>query len=431
MISDKFWIFQCAFWISGIIFSLPMEKRENFNKRAIVSSAIFVIVAVLFQVFLPVRNLYIEVLCRDISYILMVLFIYSCWEISATVAIYNMVWGVSVWQVTKEFCNAVVVLQAKFLPNQIIEDVIIVLFFVLCYVVCGITIAKWMPKGRKNKMGPRQISLTLLIFLLLNVLSFNEILRLDVVIDSEWKYLYLAQCVCLVLLYLEGEMFKKSDMRQEMEIMNLLHQKEREQYFLAKENIELINQKCHDLKHQIRVLRKGDKEELDKYLKEIEDSVEIYEAIVKTGNEVFDTILTEKSLYCHAKQIQVNCVADGSQMDFIDTIDLYAILGNAMDNAIEAVEQFKEPEKRQLDVMIYRQQCFLVIHIMNPIPQALIYEEGLPVTTKADKGFHGFGLRSIRHIIKKYEGFMNVAEEDGCFSLKLLIPIPTTEKTTT
>jgi len=226
-------------------------------------------------------------------------------------------------------------------------------------------------------------------------------------------------------------MFKKSNIRQELEIMNLLYQKEREQYFLAKENIALINQKCHDLKHQIRALRKGDKEELDKYLKEIENSVEIYEAIVKTGNEVFDTILTEKSLYCRAREIQVSCVADGSQMDFIDTIDLYTLLGNAMDNAIEAVEQFKEPQKRQIDVQIYRQQHFLVIHVMNPMPGELIYEDGLPVTTKKDKDYHGFGMRSMDRIIKKYEGFLRVSEEDGCFSLKMLIPIPTTKETTT
>ena len=169
----------------------------------------------------------------------------------------------------------------------------------------------------------------------------------------------------------------------------------------------------------------------DKYLKEIENSVEIYEAIVKTGNELFDTILTEKSLYCRARQIQVSCVADGSQMDFIDTIDLYALLGNAMDNAIEAVEQFKDLQKRQIDVMIYRQQHFLVIHVMNPLPGDLIYEAGLPVTTKTDKDYHGFGMRSMDRIVKKYEGFLRVTEEDGCFSLKMLIPIPTTKETTT
>lgn len=98
-------------------------------------------------------------------------------------------------------------------------------------------------------------------------------------------------------------------------------------------------------------------------------------------------------------------MADGSQMDFIDTIDLYTLLGNAMDNAIEAVEQFKEPQKRQIDVQIYRQQHFLVIHVMNPMPGELIYEDGLPVTTKKDKDYHGFGMRSMDRIIKNMKVF--------------------------
>lgn len=206
--------------------------------------------------------------------------------------------------------------------------------------------------------------------------------------------------------------------------MNLLWKKEQEQYELARENIALINQKCHDLKHQIRAIRNVSSEERDRYLEEIEDSVRIYEAIVKTGNEVLDTILTEKSLYCKERGIVVSCVADGSQMDFIHTVDLYAILGNAMDNAIEAVEKFKQAEKRQIDVLIYRQQNFLVINVINPLKGELVYEEELPVTTKGDRKYHGFGLKSMRYLVKKYDGFLNVSTEDGCFSLKILIPIP-------
>lgn len=424
-------IYQLAFWMSGIVFTHTIERREDFKKRFIGFSVGIFLATLLYPVLAKDAGLWLEVLLRVLSYLLMMFFLYGCWEISLSVAFYNMVWGVSVWQLLAEISGLV---QQELhragapFPVEIIG----------CAVVFGagllapmFTIAKWMPGDRKKHMGPRQITLTLLIFLVINLLAFHKGLQLGASYNAEWKYLYLVQMICIVLLYLEGEMFKKSNIRQELEIMNLLYQKEREQYFLAKENIALINQKCHDLKHQIRALRKGDKEELDKYLKEIENSVEIYEAIVKTGNEVFDTILTEKSLYCRAREIQVSCVADGSQMDFIDTIDLYALLGNAMDNAIEAVEQFTEAQKRQIDVMIYRQQHFLVIHVMNPMAGELIYKDGLPVTTKKDKDYHGFGLRSMERIIKKYEGFLSVSEEDGCFSLKMLIPIPTTKETTT
>ena len=80
--------------------------------------------------------------------------------------------------------------------------------------------------------------------------------------------------------------------------------------------------------------------------------------------------------------------------------------------------------------MIYREQRFLVINIVNPIREKLIYDEGmeldfaLPQTTKQDHFYHGFGLKSIQYLVKKYDGYLNLSEEDGCFSLKILMPIP-------
>ncbi len=244
--------------------------------------------------------------------------------------------------------------------------------------------------------------------------------------EGSWISRYLIQVLLAVVLYLQNELFKKSEMRKELEIMNLLWKTEQEQYRIDKENIALINQKCHDLKHQIYALRNVSEEERNRYLDEIAESVQIYEAMVKTGNEVLDTILTEKSLHCKEKGITVSCVADGSQMDFINTVDLYAILGNAIDNAIEAVEKLEEKEKRQIDVLIYRKEQFLAIHVINPLAESLVYEDGLPVTTKENKKFHGFGLKSIKYMVKKRDGILSIREEAGCFSLMILIPIPQT-----
>ena len=75
-------------------------------------------------------------------------------------------------------------------------------------------------------------------------------------------------------------------------------------------------------------------------------------------------------------------------------------------------------------MLIYRKQQFLAIHITNPMEGRLEYEEGLPVTTKGSRLVHGFGLRSVRHILKKYDGFLTIREEEGFFTLLILIPIP-------
>ena len=419
----QFWLYQCFFWASGVVFSYPLKKRKNFKVRIIGFVGIILIYSFVFQ-FVWNGTVQMELWFRLLSGIAMVLFLYMGWESNISTAVYNAVWAIAVWQLLTEVWAAIEFVGASFWEQYPYMSIIgMILLFAINHVIVAKTIGKWMLIDRR-KVGPRQLASAVLIFLIIEILAMSSEIRHISNYSSEWKVLYISQLLLIVILYMQNELFKKSVMRQELEIMNLLWKNKQEQYELTKENIAFINQKCHDLKHQIHALRKLDKEEFEKYLCEMEGSVQIYESIVKTGNDVFDTILTEKSLYCKERQIKVCCVADGSQMDFIETIDLYAILGNAMDNAIEAVDKFAEPEKRQIDVMIYRQQNFLVMNFINPVAEKLVYEEGLPVSTKGDRKYHGFGLRSMRHFVKKYDGFLNISEEDGCFSLKIMIPIP-------
>ena len=423
MLRDYFWIYYTAFYISGIVFTIPMEKRIYFWRKIFGISGLAVLLGIVVSQ-LPRDNvIMLETIFMIVGCSLHVLALHTCFEVSWSVAIYNMVWGVSIWEVIIEGASMLIMLRRMVKTQVIGEALIILVLYMIAFVMCFCTIAKWMPKGRKERLGPRQMSITILLFLIINLLSFHDVVSGVMTMPYQWGYYYLTQMICIVVLYLESELFKKGQLQQEKELLDFLYKTQQEQYKISKENIAVINQKCHDLKHQIHALRSADKAELDRYLGEIEESVEIYEAIVKTGNDVFDTILTEKSLYCKKHGIQVTCVADGSQLGFIDKIDLYAILGNAMDNAIEAVGKFKEKEKRQIDVMIYRQHNFLVMNIINPIPEQLMYEDGMPVTSKKDKFSHGFGLRSIKQILRKYDGFLNISEEDGCFSLKMLIPI--------
>ena len=74
-------------------------------------------------------------------------------------------------------------------------------------------------------------------------------------------------------------------------------------------------------------------------------------------------------------------------------------------------------------MMVYKRQKFLIIHIVNPMAGTPRFVGDLPVTTKKDKDYHGYGLKSIRRTVKKYDGFVSVGTEDGCFSLKMLIPV--------
>ncbi|MBQ8280294.1 MAG: sensor histidine kinase [Roseburia sp.] len=414
-----------AMWVNAFAYVGKQERRDRFWLRVVLCVGIFYVLTTLFLSFMPGGMVLIRVIWRAIGMPVLFVFIYACFHLSLSLCLYYAMWAFMSWQLMCElWLGMIAFMQYLHVSTPVRELLTCLLIFVVGNLIIWFTLARWMPQDRKKNLGPRQLISAIVIFAAFEVVGYTPGIDNIEPGDGKWLVIYLAQLLLIVILYLQNELFKKSAMRQELAVMNMLWKKEQEQYELSKENIALINQKCHDLKHQIRAIRYMNKEEIDAYLEEIEESVEIYESMVKTGNEVLDTILTEKSLYCRERGITVSCVADGSQMEFINTIDLYAILGNALDNAIEAVEKFNHQEKRQIDVMIYRQQQFLVINIINPSKEKLVYDEELPRTTKSDRFHHGFGLKSIQYMVKKYDGHLNISEEDGCFSLKILMPIP-------
>lgn len=424
MLRTYMWINELALFASAFVFTFTQLQREYFKRRAAIALALYAFCAMVLNGFLIHEQISGGIIVRLLWYLWIVLIIRSCWEVKWVYAFYYAMWSVLLWQLSYELWQIIAEV-AGIDAWQPAVGVLLgnLLVYVVCYAVAMFTLAKWMTVS-KDKIGPRQLSSGLLIFFCFELIGMTQ-RRLDIgANDSRWEFLYLAQILIAVILYLQNELFRKSALREELALMNLLHRKEHEQYQMAKENIELINQKCHDLKHQIRIIRKLEQDEIEQYVKEVEQSVHIYEAIAKTGNEVLDTILTEKSLYCASHDITISCVADGVQLGFINTLDLYSFLGNALDNAIEAVEKFEEKEKRQIDVVIFKRQQFVVVNILNPIADNVEFRGGLPVTTKDDKDYHGFGMKSMKHVIKKYDGFLNIKTDDGCFQLEVLFPIP-------
>lgn len=212
--------------------------------------------------------------------------------------------------------------------------------------------------------------------------------------------------------------------RTELEAMQQIMHMHYANYRLSKESIALVDQKYHDLKHQIDILRTEAPQERQEYLDQLEQEIKTYEAQNKTGNRILDTILTAKSLQCQNHGISLTCVADGSALSFMNTMDLSALFGNALDNSIESVRKIADPEKRLIHVSVARQKQFLRIRVENCYEGELLFENGSFLTTKADKQHHGFGLKSMRETVAKYNGSMTIEAREGWFELRILFPIP-------
>ena len=99
MIAENFWIYFIAFCLSGSVFTYTMEKLENFRKKLVIFAGIAVLLGVS-VFFLPEKNtFFIEAAFMCVGCVLMVIMLHSCWDVSWSVAWYNMIWGVSIWEV--------------------------------------------------------------------------------------------------------------------------------------------------------------------------------------------------------------------------------------------------------------------------------------------------------------------------------------------
>ncbi len=213
--------------------------------------------------------------------------------------------------------------------------------------------------------------------------------------------------------------------RAEVTAIDEILRRQHDQYLQSKRSIEIVNRKYHDLKHQIGVIRaEGDPGRRASYLDDLEASVKDYAAQADTGNGVLDVILTTKSLECAERGIELTYVVDGSMLDFMSAMDVSAVFGNALDNAIDAVMAVPEPEKRLIKVALYAKDRLVLVTFENYFGGRLHTQDGDIVTRRADRDRHGYGLKSIRYTAEKYGGSMTVNAQDHWFVLRILLPLP-------
>lgn len=216
---------------------------------------------------------------------------------------------------------------------------------------------------------------------------------------------------------------KQLSLQEKLQTQQQLWLRHKAQYEMARESIDIINRKCHDLKHQVAALKHiRDPEKKERAIASIEDSVMIYDSILETGNEILDTVLTEKSLLCRKKHIVINCIADGARLSFMDAVDLYALFGNALDNAMEALDNLPE-EERFISLLVQEKAGLVLIQAENPYEGVITLKDGLPQSRKEDNGYHGFGLKSIREIASRYRGFLTIETDHCIFMLRITIPL--------
>ena len=263
------------------------------------------------------------------------------------------------------------------------------------------------------------VVISVFVLLVLNVLSsFMVNLATTPAMQAEQGLLF-GICTAVTLVLMAGA-YDRSYIQYERETMERMLFEQDRQRKLSEQTIDLINMKCHDMKHQIEALKNGGGDFYDKAVQ----SISIYDSYFNTGNRSLDLVLTEKSLRCNNLKVNFSCIAEGGLLSFMSSSDIYSFFGNAIDNALECLVMYPE-EKRNLSINVRRiGGNYVGITVENYCEGDLDFENGLPRTTKQnEKGFHGYGTRSMKYIIEElYGGTLVMRRSGDVFSVAASLP---------
>lgn len=418
-----------AEWLACVLFLLPLKKRFDRLKTGFLTVAMFLLQSV-FLVATGDIVIFFWIPCMIIAVLLMIAFLYLGSAISLTDAAY---FGMIAF-VTAEFLASVEwQLLCYFWGSGMPAFWIRILFLVGIYGMLALAFG-WLLHGHLTRDAVMHITrkeyfsgllIAVAVFAVSNLSFLTEKTPFSGHMSFEIGNIRtLVDMGGIAILYAHLMQCCEIRIRKELEAMQNVLQNQYLQYKQSKESIDLINYRYHDLKHQIAFLRsESDPKKREAFLDRMEDEIRQYEAQNKTGNSVLDTVLTTKSLYCAKNGITFTCVADGTLLSFMDVTDICSIFGNALDNAIECEMKIPEQEKRLIHVTVSRQKSFLILRFENYYEDALSYEEGHLVTTKKEKSCHGYGLKSIRYTVNKYDGAVSINTQENWFDLKILIPM--------
>ena len=365
---------------------------------------------------------------------LTMLFVKVCFEITISDILFIAISGYATMHIEYIVVNEVLAIGIfGHLREHLLMYMIVCLFTCLLWYVFVMRIFAAKLRACEGKLYEDSKETIVLFFVLLIVLlcgtfTCQIVFREDYRTDSTTVN-YLGACmdffICTLILIVQYSVFRINTLSREKEIIKQFLYERQKQYQLSKENIEIINHKCHDLKHQIQALKHADSENMQQYIDEVENSIMIYDHVMETENEVLNTILSEKSLYCEKHQITLTCIADAVHMDFMSVMDIYALFGNALDNAIEAVSKYQDVEKRVVSLTISSKNDFLCIQTNNYVDRELQFKDGLPLSTKRrNRAYHGFGMKSMKHLTEKYGGTLVANQKKNIFTLQIIIPMP-------
>ncbi|WP_251392113.1 sensor histidine kinase [Mediterraneibacter agrestimuris] len=432
LINTPGYYYSTAYFLAALIVIATNRKRSDRGSRTGIHVVSFAAIVGFMALTDGVRQAWF-LLCMAVSVSLILFYIYVCCDFKLTEAGYYCARAFIMGEFAASLCWQIYFYQVKISPKAVdttmgrciqLGIVYLLIFWAIYW------LERYFQKDVENVNVNRRELITVIImsaavFTVSNLSYLNQNVLFSSRFAGEmFTIRTLVDLSGMAMLYAYHIQVRELQMKFEVDTLQNILEMQYKNYQLSQESIDIVNQKYHDLKHQIALLKaEANSEKSARYLEQMEQEIKSYEAQNKTGNKVLDAVLTSKSLYCQNKGIGLTYVADGTLLNFIAEMDISALFGNVLDNAIESVEKLEKPEKRLIHLYVVQQKNFLRIKVENYCEEEITFKNGLPQTTKEDKRFHGFGMKSIQSTVRKYGGSVTAGIQDNWFELRILIPL--------
>ena len=250
------------------------------------------------------------------------------------------------------------------------------------------------------------------------VITLSEQKVLEIADDTLNMWTILA--VVLMMAVLMFNMNRQYEVEKELVKLKSEQAELLERDYNTLNNAYAINAKLfHDFHNHIGVLRQllshSKAEEAMEYLDGLQTPVKEMTDAIWTGDETIDYLINSKAVSAEENEIKYQVQVEFPRHTNIRSTDLCAILGNLLDNGLEAAKQVPDPDQRFVRLTIRRINQMLIIKVENSFLTPPVIQDGRMKTSKDGKGLHGWGLKSAQTAAEKYDGMVQTSYKDNTF----------------
>lgn len=412
----NFWLVVCQSLMligAGVAFISPLRKRAGWQWWF---PAIFVLAILPMDMGYRSNDGGIIVLCHMLTYLILVLMVNRCTTLSVLDTFYCAVWIMITAELTHEIWLLFRMQWAQLQSMDLRSSTGLLVFASLFYWLISRTLARWLARGDLYEAGVVRLLLALVVGGMCVTLGYLFMIPGNHSVQ-ERLVVVVCQTFCGTIMYLNAEANRRKMMENKLDILNLLCDFGAKQYETAAENVRIVNEKCGELEEKIRQMEQYLPEKFRSESREtIRDARRSIDSVVRTGNEVLDIVLTEKNLAAEVNGTRINCVADGKLLDFMETVDLYALFSFGLETALEDVALFSDESHRLIDLLIHECQNFAVINLTYPL------SEEADNAARSRTRLNNYKMMVLYRVVEKYHGMQVVEKKDGLFSLKVVFP---------